>query len=404
MASMTRVAQNRKLPAAECARFVARLLRWHARHGRTNLPWQKRRTPYRIWVAEVMLQQTRVDTVIPYYRKFIGRWRTIAALAISDEDELLHYWSGLGYYARARNLRKAAQQIVAHHNGRFPKQFDAAVALPGIGRSTAAAILAFAYGQPRAILDGNVKRVLARYFALAAAVDSPDGEKRLWQLAEQLTPHQRIADYTQAMMDLGAMLCVRAKPQCARCPLVADCRAFALSRVDDYPRRKMKRARPTKSAVMLLVKNRRAELLLIKRPPRGVWGGLWSLPEYAINGEDGSGDDVNDVNDVNAINKVNKINAVNAVNKVNVIDAARLDAIETWCRRQFGVSIKVGKPQPILRHSFTHFDLDIVPLPARALRIARRANDAQQCWYNPASPPTIGLPRAVHRLLDEVRH
>ena len=227
-----------------------------------------------------MLQQTQVSTVIPYYRKFIARFPDLAALESCDPDELLHYWSGLGYYARARNLHAAAKKIVEQHHGKFPDEFDQVLALPGIGRSTAAAILAFAHGQRHAILDGNVKRVLTRYYAIEGYAGSREVEARLWKIAERLTPNSRVADYTQAFMDLGATVCLRTKPLCAGCPLAADCRAHRHGDPTAFPRRKPKAARPRKAVTMLIVKNARSELLLVKRPPSGIWGGLWSLPEY----------------------------------------------------------------------------------------------------------------------------
>lgn len=363
------------------AQFSRRLLRWFDRHGRKSLPW-RRRDPFEIWISEIMLQQTRVSTVIPYYRRFLARFPDIATLARSAEDDVLHHWSGLGYYARARNLHAAAKRIVAHHAGRFPDRFDQVLALPGIGRSTAGAILAFAWGRRYPILDGNVVRVLTRYYAIA---DDPAERKvkaQLWEIADRLTPVRRVGDYTQALMDLGATVCRRAKPLCADCPLAADCRAFRQGRGDPaaFPRRKPKAARPRRAVVMLVIGNHHSHhsrWLLVKRPPSGIWGGLWSLPEYA--GAPPPGEQL------------------------------QKRAVAQWCRQEFGLAVEVGEPLPIVRHSFTHFDLDILPLPAVCARTGewdeggegggRIMDSAAHLWYNPTSPAPVGLPVVVNRIL-----
>lgn len=349
-----------------------RLLGWFDHHGRKFLPWQQSRDPYGIWVAEIMLQQTQVSTVIPYYRRFMARFPDVAALARCDADALLHCWSGLGYYARARNLRAAAREIVARHGGRFPDRFEEVLALPGIGRSTAGAILAFAFGQRHPILDGNVRRVLARYYAIAGAGGKAGKvEARLWEIADRLTPEARVADYNQALMDLGATVCRRAKPLCARCPLESDCAALGRGDPTAFPQAKPKTPRPRKSVTMLVVKNRRGSWLLVKRPPSGIWGGLWSLPEYA----DGDSPPV---------------------------EKRRIEkqSIEKWFEQQFGFVIAAGQPLPPVRHSFTHFDLDIRPLPATLTQPGNRIMDAgQYLWYNSSSPAQVGLPTAVKRIL-----
>ena len=344
------------------AEFAGRLLNWYDRHGRKSLPWQQSRDPYPIWVAEIMLQQTQVKTVIPYYRPFIARFPDITALAQSSPDALLHCWSGLGYYARARNLRRAARQIIARHGGRFPERFEEVLALPGIGRSTAGAILAFAFGQRHGILDGNVKRVLTRYYAVPGYPGAGKPQARLWEIVDQLTPEARVAHYNQAMMDLGASVCLRAKPLCAGCPLAGGCEALRLGRPTAFPEPKPKTHRPRKSVTMLAVKNRRSEWLLVRRPPSGIWGGLWSLPEYA----DG-----------------------------------QKPPVEQWFEQQFGFAIQTGEPLAPLRHAFTHFDLDIRPLPAVATHTGERVMDAgEYLWYNPSSPAQVGLPAAVKRILE----
>ena len=258
--------------------FSFRLLAWHRRHGRHDLPWQGTRDAYRIWVAEIMLQQTQVAAVIPYYARFLQRFPDLASLAGAPQDEVLRLWSGLGYYSRARNLQRAAQMVVEHHGGAFPRALAQIEALPGIGRSTAAAIAAFAYGTRAAILDGNVKRVLARHFAVAGFPGEKRVEQRLWQLAEEQLPPRAIERYAQAIMDLGATLCTRAKPDCAECPLAQSCQALALGRVREFPAPRPAKAVPTRSTHMLLLV-RNGELLLEKRPPSGIWGGMWSLPE-----------------------------------------------------------------------------------------------------------------------------
>lgn len=247
--------------------FSKVLLKWYDQFGRKDLPWQKDRNAYRVWVSEIMLQQTQVKTVIPYFEKFIHSFPDVLSLANAHEDAVLHHWSGLGYYARARNLHKAAQQVRDVHNGQFPLVFDDVLALPGIGRSTAGAILAQAEGQKRAILDGNVKRVLARFYTVHGWTGQLKIQQQLWQLAEQLTPEKRLADYTQAIMDLGATLCTRSKPGCLQCPLQSECEAYATDQVKLLPTPKPKKTLPVKTVRMLLLRNTEEQILLEKRPP-----------------------------------------------------------------------------------------------------------------------------------------
>ncbi|MFU8798336.1 MAG: A/G-specific adenine glycosylase, partial [Gammaproteobacteria bacterium] len=247
--------------------FSIRILNWFDKHGRKDLPWQLDITPYRVWISEIMLQQTQVNTVIPYFLRFIGRFPYTKILAEASEDEVLHYWTGLGYYTRARNLQRAAQLI---EKTGFPSELQGLQALPGVGRSTAGAILSIAFKKPAAILDGNVKRVLCRYYAIP---ETP------WALAENLLPTARAADYSQAMMDLGATVCTRTKPKCSLCPLTDDCKAHLLSSETNYPPKKQSKHIPVRTTYMLLLCNQRGEVLLEKRPPAGIWGGLWSLPE-----------------------------------------------------------------------------------------------------------------------------
>lgn len=260
--------------------FSERLLSWFDQFGRHDLPWQQNINPYRVWVSEIMLQQTQVKTVIPYFEKFMTSFPTLADLAAASQEAVLSHWAGLGYYARGRNLHKAAQIIMQQHNGQFPADFDAIVALPGIGRSTAGAVLSIALNQRYAILDGNVKRVLARYFAVEGWPGEKTIEKSMWQLAEDLTPQQRFNDYTQAIMDLGATLCTRSKPSCEACPVQSDCQAFKLGLVSQYPYKKPKKDKPTKQAWLLLQEDQQGQIYLQKRPQKGIWGGLWSLPEF----------------------------------------------------------------------------------------------------------------------------
>lgn len=332
--------------------FAARLLRWFDQHGRHDLPWQHPRTPYRVWVAEVMLQQTQVRTVIPYYQRFLARFPTLPALASATLDEVLALWSGLGYYSRARNMHSAAQHCVAAHAGELPADADALAALPGIGRSTAAAILAQAHGQRRAILDGNVRRVLARYQTVSGAPTDPETLRRLWALSESLLPDSRLADYTQAIMDLGASVCTRSKPQCARCPLAGDCVALATDRVAEFPQPKVRRARPQRQTLMLYAQAADGRVMLERRPPSGIWGGLWSLPEAQTLAE----------------------------------------ARATWAEVD---------AQPILTlvHEFTHFSLQIA-----LHRVAASAalSDADRHWYSLAEAQALGLPQPVRRILSDL--
>jgi A/G-specific adenine glycosylase len=357
----------KKLPAMRRAgknrrSFSAALLAWYGRHGRKALPWKRRRDPYRIWVSEIMLQQTQVATVIPYYERFMARFPDIAALARADRDEVLHLWTGLGYYARARNLKLAAERIVAEHGGKFPKDIEQVCALPGIGRSTAGAILAFAFGRRHTILDGNVKRVLARYHAIA----TPPGaalDEALWPLAERHTPRARVADYTQAIMDLGATLCRRAKPLCADCPLARGCAARAQGAPEAYPAPRARRAKPTKRVVMLMIRGIEGRVLLQQRPPVGVWGGLWGFPECAVGGN-----------------------------------------AREFCRKQFGLKVIVEPAWPSVPHSFSHFHLAITPRPARVIGSGGQARENNATvWYNLKAPDARGLAAPVKRLLQQLQ-
>jgi len=345
-----------KIPAD----FAVRLLAWHARHGRHDLPWQRRRTPYRVWVSEIMLQQTQVATVIPYYRRFMARFPGVKALADAPLDEVLHLWTGLGYYARARNLHKAAQTLRDRHGGRFPRDFDAVAALPGIGRSTASAVLALALGQRHPILDGNARRVLARHGAVKGWPGDKRVEARLWTLAEAHTPRRRLADYTQAIMDLGATLCTRVRPRCAECPVAGDCRAHARGRETAYPSTRPRKELPVRRTRMLLVRQAGA-VLLERRPPAGIWGGLWGFPEIAA-------------------------------------DADPL----AWCRARFGAAPRTAHPRPLLRHTFSHFHLDIEPVEIALIGTAAVQDGGESRWQPLGETPRLGLAAPVKRLLDSL--
>ncbi len=261
------------------SRFDQRVLNWFDEFGRKHLPWQQNPTAYRVWVSEIMLQQTQVTTVIPYYERFMASFPSVQALADAPIDAVLAHWSGLGYYARARNLHKCAVMVVQEHGGEFPKDLEGMQALPGIGRSTAGAILSLSQGIAQPILDGNVKRVLARHQAVAGWPGQASVLNELWALSEDVTPNERCGPFNQAMMDLGATLCTRSKPQCERCPLAEDCKGLATGDPTQFPGKKPRKDKPVKSTIMLLVKNDAGETLLQRRPPTGIWGGLWSLPE-----------------------------------------------------------------------------------------------------------------------------
>jgi len=339
-----------------------RLLAWFDRHGRKDLPWQRSRDPYRIWVSEIMLQQTQVSTVIPYYERFLDRFPDVRTLARARLDSVLHHWTGLGYYARARNLKKAAGIVVREHGGCFPRNIESVSALPGIGRSTAGAILAFAFQQRHPILDGNVKRVLTRLHAIRSPVTQRTTEQHLWELAEQYTPKTRSADYTQAIMDLGATLCRPRKPDCASCPLADDCRARALGKPENYPMRSARPVLPVKQTVMLMIRDARGRVLLTQRPPVGLWGGLWGFSECAPE-----------------------------------------VSPTTHCRDALGLKVKTAKPWPVLRHSFSHYRLDITPLPASLAGTATALREtAPTVWFDPAKPDARGLAAPVKHLLQKL--
>lgn len=334
------------------------LLAWHDRHGRHDLPWQHPRSAYRVWLSEIMLQQTQVATVIPYFQRFIEALPTLPDLAAAEEDRVLALWSGLGYYRRARFAHDTARRCVAQHDGDLPRDFDALVALPGIGRSTAGAILAQAHGMRYAILDGNVKRVLTRYHGIHGYPGTSAIEKRLWERAWQHTPHERVADYTQAIMDLGATVCTRSRPDCAACPLAASCVAHRDGLTAALPERKPSRILPERHTVMLMIVDGAQRILLEKRGPHGVWSGLWSLPESAR--EDA---------------------AVDA--------AARLAC--------------VGAPERLegFAHTFSHYRLHVTPMRFDgATSRPGIADNGRYRWCTRDRLTELGLPAPVRTLLE----
>ncbi|MEO6079725.1 MAG: A/G-specific adenine glycosylase [Steroidobacteraceae bacterium] len=333
------------------------LLAWHDISGRHDLPWQQHRTPYRVWVSEVMLQQTQVAAVIPYFERFMARFPDVMALADAPLDEVLHLWSGLGYYARARNLQRAAQQIRDQHGGAFPNDFDGVAALTGIGRSTAGAILALSRDQSHPIMDGNVRRVLSRLFAVPGRTGERSFENELWRLATLLTPAERVAQYTQAIMDLGATLCTRRNPRCSECPLAERCAAHAARREHDFPASRKPLKRRQREVWMLLAQRADGAVRLARRPEQGVWGGLWSPPEFE---------------------------SQVAVEQVLAMQPGRRSGL------------RVGAP---LLHVFTHFDLLIHPCWTRVAGSDAVAEDAGLLWYNAALPPSVGLPAPIAHLL-----
>ncbi len=341
--------------------FSGRLLAWFDVHGRRDLPWQQAGDPYAIWVSEIMLQQTQVQTVIPYFERFMRRFPDVVTLADARLDDVLHHWSGLGYYARARNLHRAAMVVRDEHAGELPRDIEAMMELPGIGRSTAGAILALAHGQRHPILDGNVKRVLARHHAVDGWPGKTAVAKRLWVLAEEHTPDARVADYTQAIMDLGATLCTRSAPACDRCPVRTDCAAYNKGTVYFYPGRKPKKDKPLRETTMLLASAGNS-VFLERRPESGIWGGLWSLPEL-----DGR-------------------------------------TVDDWCCDVLGASADSTEAWQPLRHSFTHYDLDIRPIVVRVgAPLSKVADCDKSTWYRLDETPPGGLAAPVRKLLEQLQ-
>ncbi len=345
--------------------FSQTVLKWFKLHGRHDLPWQKNATPYRVWVSEIMLQQTQVATVIDYYQRFMKRFPSLKALATAPGDDVLAHWSGLGYYARARNLHKTAKIIFDEHNSRFPKTITELEKLPGIGRSTAGAILSLSMNIPAPILDGNVKRVLTRFAAISGWPGNTDVLKKLWALSESLTPNSACKDYNQAMMDLGATLCTRTKPDCHRCPLKNNCQAHLSGEEEHYPSKKPKKSRPQKSTTMLILKNESGEILFEKRPPSGIWGGLWSFPELTA--------------------------------------TQSKDETLSHCKNKFLCNVVDITSLSKFSHQFSHFELSI---HAKMITVKSSPNvimdSSNQVWYNQSDKLPGGIAAPVAKLLKKL--
>ncbi|WP_305910300.1 A/G-specific adenine glycosylase [Methylomarinum sp. Ch1-1] len=339
--------------------FQRRILGWFDRHGRKDLPWQQNINPYRVWVSEIMLQQTQVATVIPYFQRFMVRFPDVFRLAEAPLDEVLQHWAGLGYYARARNLHKSAR-IVADNGGVFPDTLDSMSELPGIGRSTAGAILSIACGQSHPILDGNVRRVLARFHGIHGWSGDSKVNKELWSVSRRYTPLQRTADYTQAMMDMGATLCTRSKPNCDGCPLGTACFAFRENKTDVLPTPKPRQKIPVKQAFWLLLKNDEQQVLLQKRPPSGIWGGLWSLPEFVS-----------------------------------------LAELQQWCLEK-NYPVRRLRELASQRHTFSHYHLDYTAVIVESENPNNNVMEANLAvWYKTSQIDSLGLPAPVKRLLQD---
>lgn len=355
--------------------FSSDIITWQLQFGRHALPWQNTGDAYRIWLSEIMLQQTQVASVIPYYQKFLARFPDVHALADAPSDAVMALWSGLGYYTRARNLHRCAQQVVREHGGVFPSDPALLVALPGIGRSTAAAIAAFAYGTRAAILDGNVKRVFCRVFGVSGYPGSKPIEDRLWQLAEQLLPAQQMGAYTQGLMDLGATLCTRTRPSCTRCPLAGRCVALATDRVHVLPERKQKKAVPQRHVAMLVILDRE-QVLLEQRPDCGIWGGLLSLPELGVN--------------------VSPLGGIAPPTGDSLLHEIKAGIVRTIA--PFGEPDSSTALTPFT-HAFTHFKLHVTPYLVTLSRRLDGAGEHGHVWYDTARIADAALPAPIKKLL-----
>jgi A/G-specific adenine glycosylase len=341
------------------AAFRKAVLGWYDVHGRKNLPWQIDQTPFRVWISEIMLQQTQVATVIPFFQRFTERFPDVATLADRPLEQVLELWSGLGYYARARNLHKSARQLVAAHDGEFPTDPAALTALPGIGRSTAGAILSLGHGLPAAILDGNVKRVLCRHWGIRGWPGETAVARQLWSLTEQLTPDKRSGDYNQAMMDLGATVCTARSPLCSSCRLAARCSAYREGTTGELPAPKPKRTVPARQAHLLILRNRQGELLLERRPPVGIWGGLWCFPLFS-----------------------------------------EQEQLVDWIEKRALAPISLEQ-LPRQRHTFSHFHLDYLPVLVDTEQAADRIGEPErERWHLPGDEPKFGVPAPIRKLLD----
>lgn len=348
--------------------FSEQLLNWFDLHGRKDLPWQQDRSPYRVWVSEIMLQQTQVSSVIEYYQRFMQSFPTIESLAEASEDSVLEHWAGLGYYARARNLHKTAKIVVTELKGQFPDKQEDIVKLPGIGRSTAGAILSIAFKQSACILDGNVKRVLCRFHGIKAWPGEKKTENQLWELAEQHTPTKRNDDYTQAIMDLGATCCTRSKPKCEHCPFIKSCVAFKQNLQTQLPKSKPKKAIPQRETWIALIEHQ-GKILLEKRPPTGIWGSLYSLPEF----------------------------------NAELSHPEAQTAIES----KFKIKLNLDEMHDSIQHTFSHFKLEMKPLKLSLLdpnNFTRNQieEDSPFHWYEKSQLHTIGLPAPIAKYLKSL--
>ena len=339
--------------------FSSQVLNWFQQYGRKHLPWQKNVTPYRVWVSEIMLQQTQVTTVIPYFERFMATFPTVQDLAAASQDQVLNLWTGLGYYARARNLHKTAKLVCTQYNGEFPKKVHELEQLPGVGRSTAGAIRSLGYGEYAPILDGNVKRVLARHFAIAGWPGKTVVLKELWQLSEQLTPEQSSGAYNQAMMDIGAMICTRTRPLCEQCPVNQTCIARANQSIAQYPEKKPKKKNPIKTTHMIIFRHN-AQILLEKRPQTGIWGGLWCFPQCE--------------------------------ETADIISVAQ----------QYGFTEQQRQKLPAFRHTFSHFHLDCHPILIDITPSAILLNEKQQLWVAPDTNKDLGFAAPTVKLMKEL--
>lgn len=340
------------------------LLAWYEEHGRHSLPWQIDRTPYRVWISEIMLQQTQVATVIPYFHRFMASFPDVETLANADIDNVLHHWTGLGYYARARNCHKAAKIINETYNGQFPTLLEEVIALPGIGRSTAGAILALACNRRHSILDGNVKRVLSRFYAVEGWPGKKQVEEKLWHYAELNTPNDKIRDYTQAIMDLGATICIRRNPNCASCPLAKDCVARETERQHDFPGKKPKKIMPNKETVFAIIENEQGEVLLQQRPPSGIWGGLWCFPEFTTD-----------------------------------------DSIDVELKKKYGFNIKEQTEFENFKHTFSHFHLMIKPVHIKLKGRSTLVKESSLSkWVKTDKESNLGFPAPVVSMLKDLNN
>ena len=338
--------------------FASQLIEWQRTHGRHDLPWQGA-DAYRVWLSEIMLQQTQVATVIPYYQRFVSSFPKVSALAAATEEQVLAHWSGLGYYARGRNLHRAAQIIAEKYHGEFPREFEQIIELPGIGRSTAAAICALAYHESRAILDGNVRRVLARYCGIEGWAGNKKVEEQLWQKAEALLPPKDIATYTQSLMDMGATVCTRSRPKCVICPVQSDCIALKTERINELPTPRPRKAVPEKHTTFLLLLHGN-DLLLEKRPGSGIWGGLWCPPQ------------------------------VESENEV------------TQFIQRNGIKVREQIELQKFTHTFTHFKLHIIPLLIRVARKPQQVQQAGSVWLNVEEALQAAIPTPVRQVLKQL--